>query len=150
MGLKAALTHSVLPKRRYLKRSLFFSVLFFILFTLITLSVIKANNIREQNEIAKRTEQFSARYFHQLTDSMRRLGLLTAEPCASVAREINRDAAFSVGVRDFQLVRDGMVFCSSASGNQNVPANTTLREIDFTQPMAVSLQMGTAAVPNRP
>ncbi|WP_413529407.1 cyclic di-GMP phosphodiesterase [Rahnella inusitata] len=150
MGLKAALTHSVLPKRRYLKRSLFFSVLFFILFTLITLSVIKANNSREQNEIAKRTEQFSAHYFHQLTDNMRRLGLLTAEPCASVTHEINRDAAFSIGVRDFQLVRDGIVYCSSASGNQNVPANTTLQGIDFTQPMAVNLQMGTAAVPNRP
>ncbi len=150
MGLKAALTHSVLPKRRYLKKSLFFSVIFFILFTLITLSVIKANNSLEQNEIAKRTGQFSNRYFHQLTDTMRRVGLLTTESCASVASEINRDAAFSIGVRDFQLVRDGMVYCSSASGNQHVPANSTLHGIDFTKPMAVSLQMGTPAVPNRP
>jgi len=150
MGLKTALTHTVLPKRRYLKKSIVLSVLFFMLFTVITLTVIKANNSREQNEIAQRTAQFSTRFFHQLTDTMHRVGLLTSESCSSVVSEINRDAAFSVGVRDFQLVHNGMVFCSSASGNQHIPINTSLHGIDFTQPMSIQLLRGTPAVPNRP
>lgn len=150
MGLKAALMHTVLPKRRYLKRSLFFSVLFFILFTLITVTVIKANNVREQNEIAQRTEEFSAHYFLQLTDTMRTIGLLISQPCSSIASEINRSAALSIGVRDFQLVRNGIIYCSSASGNQHIAASTTLHGINLAEPMAVKLQMGTSAVPDRP
>jgi sensor c-di-GMP phosphodiesterase-like protein len=150
MGLRTALTHTVLPKRRYLIRSLLFSVLFFILFIIVTLTVIKANNAREQGQIAERTSEFSSRYFHQLTDTMRRIGLLTSESCPSVASEINRDAAFSIAVRDFQLVRNGMVFCSSASGNQNISATHSLHDIDFDKMMSIDLQMGTPAVPNRP
>ncbi|MBU9812164.1 cyclic di-GMP phosphodiesterase [Rahnella sp. SL6] len=149
MGLKTALTHTVLPKHLYLKRSLFFSALFFILFTAVTLTVIKANALREQHQIAQRTATFTSDYLRQLTDTMLRIGLLTAEPCPSIAGELNRDAAFSVGVRDFQLVRNGIVFCSSASGNQHVPANSALHDIDFDKNMSISLQMGTPAVPNR-
>lgn len=149
MGLKTALTHTVLPKRRYLKRSVLFSALFFILFTAVTLTVIKTNTLREQNEIAQRTAKFTSDYLDQLTDTMRRIGLLTAESCDSIAGELNRDAAFSIGVRDFQLVRNGMVFCSSASGNQHIAANSSLHDIDFDKPMSIDLQMGTPAVPNR-
>ncbi|WP_232776708.1 cyclic di-GMP phosphodiesterase [Rahnella sp. AA] len=149
MGLKTALTHTVLPKRRYLKKSVLFSTLFFIFFTVFTLIVIKTNTLREQNQIAQRTAQFTENYLHQLTDTMHRISLLTDEPCNSVAGELNRDAAFSIGVRDFQLVRNGMVFCSSASGTQNMPANSTLHGIDFDKMMSIDLQMGTPAVPNR-
>ncbi|WP_047608365.1 cyclic di-GMP phosphodiesterase [Rahnella aquatilis] len=149
MGLKTALTHTVLPKRLYLKRSVFFSALFFILFTAATLTVIKTNNLREQNEIAQRTAQFTSDYLRQLTDTMLRIGLLTTGSCHSIAGELNRDVAFSIGVRDFQLVRNGIVFCSSASGNQHIPVNSTLHDIDFDKSMSIGLQMGTPAVPNR-
>ncbi|WP_244212620.1 cyclic di-GMP phosphodiesterase [Rahnella woolbedingensis] len=149
MGLKTALTHTVLPRRRYLKRSILFSALFFILFTATTLTVIKTNTLRDQDQIAQRTARYAANYLHQLSDTMGKIGLLTDEPCNSIAGELNRDAAFSVGVRDFQLVRDGMVFCSSASGNQNIPANSSLHNIDFDKMMSIDLQMGTPAVPNR-
>ncbi|QQN35282.1 cyclic di-GMP phosphodiesterase [Rahnella aceris] len=149
MGLKTALTHTVLPKHLYLKRSLLFSVLFFILFIAVTLTVIKTNNLREQNEIAQRTAQFTADYLRQLTDTMHRIGLLTTEPCHSIAGELNRDVAFSIGVRDFQLVRNGIVFCSSASGNQHIPVNSTLHDLEFDNNMSIGLQMGTPAVPNR-
>jgi len=149
MGLKTALTHTVLPKRRYLKQSLLFSTLFFIFFTAVTLTVIKTNTLREQEQIAQRTARYAADYLHQLSDTMGKIALLTDEPCNSIADELNRYAAFSVGVRDFQLVRDGMVYCSSASGNQNIPANSSLHDISFDKTMSIDLQMGTPAVPNR-
>lgn len=150
MGLKSALTHTVLPRRNYLIKSIVAATLLFFVFSAATLYVIALKNEQQQQLIGARTVQFSTTYLQNLTDTMKRLGHMPDKSCDMASDQLSRDAALTLGVREFLLVREGMVYCSSATGEMTLTVEDIFSRIDWHKPLDIQLEQGTRFVPNRP
>lgn len=150
MGLKSALTHAVLPRRSYLIKSLIAATLLFFVFSAATLYVIALKNEQQQQLIGARTAQFSTTYLQNLTDTMKRLSQMPERSCDMAEDQLSRDAALTLGVRDFLLVRDGLVYCSSATGEMTLSVEDIFSGVDRHKKLDIKLEQGTSFVPNRP
>lgn len=150
MGLNSALTHSVLPRRTYLVRSLIAATLLFFVFTAATLYTIALKNKQQQQQISDRTIEYSKEYLQNLTGTMKRLSQLPEKDCERATDQLSRDAALTLGVRDFSLVHNGQVYCSSAIGKMSLSVEDIFSGIDWHKPLAIQLEQGTSFIPNRP
>ncbi len=150
MGLKSALTHTVLPRRSYLIKSLIAATLLFFVFSAATFYVIALKNEQQQQLIGARTARFSTTYLQNLTDTMKRLSQMPQRSCDMAQDQLSRDAALTLGVRDFLLVRDGLLYCSSATGEMTLAVEDIFSAIDWHKPFDIQLEQGTSFVPNRP
>lgn len=150
MGLKSALTHAVLPRRSYLIKSLIAATLLFFIFSAATLYVIASKNEQQQQLIGARTAQFGSTYLHDLTDTMKRLSQLPESSCDIAGDQLSRDAALTLGVRDFLLVRNGLVYCSSATGEMTLSIEDVFSGLDWHKQLDMQLEQGTSFVPDRP
>jgi hypothetical protein len=63
--------------------------------------------------------------------------------------DINR-AAFSMNVRTFVLVKDKKTFCSSATGEMDIPLNELIPALDINKNVDMAILPGTPMVPNKP
>jgi len=150
MGLNSALTHTVLPRRTYLIRSLIAASLLFFIFTAATLYTIALKNKQQQQQVSERTVQYSTEYLQNLTGTMKRLSQLPESNCEMATDQLSRDAALTLGVRDFLLVRDGMVYCSSATGEMSLSVEDIFAGMDWHKSLDIKLEQGTSFIPNRP
>ncbi|QMV51137.1 cyclic di-GMP phosphodiesterase [Ewingella americana] len=150
MGLNSALTHSVLPRRTYLIRSLIAATLLFFIFTAATLYTIAIKNKQQQQQVSDRTVEYSKAYLQNLTGTMKRLSQLPEKNCEMATDQLSRDAALTLGVRDFLLVREGRVYCSSATGEMSLSVQDFFSGLDWHKPLDIQLEQGTSFIPNRP
>jgi sensor c-di-GMP phosphodiesterase-like protein len=150
MRLKTALMHTVLPKRRYLQRSILFATLFFLLFNAITLWVIYQANERRQQKLLESVVSFSMRYLRDLQNNMANMNTLTQFPCSLAQATLTQNAAFTRGVRTYLLVKDGVAYCSSATGEMERPVDTIYPALRLDRPQDMVLQQGTYMVPEKP
>lgn len=150
MRLKTALMHTVLPKRRYLQRSLLFASLFFLLFNAVTLWLIYQANEHRQQRLIDNLVSFSTRYLQDLQKNMAGLTTLTQFPCSLAQATLTQNAAFTRGVRTYLLVNNGVAYCSSATGEMEKPLASIYPELQAGQPEDMVLQQGTYMVPEKP
>lgn len=150
MRLKTALTHTVLPKRRYLRRSFLLASLFFLLFNGITLWVVHQANERQQQRLAQDVRNFTVEYLAALRENMAQMGDMTRLPCDMTQASLTQRAAFTRGVRTFLLVRDGEAYCSSAMGAISRQVAEIYPALRLQLPQDMALQPGTVMVPEKP
>ncbi|CAI0698094.1 cyclic di-GMP phosphodiesterase [Serratia entomophila] len=150
MGLKRAFARSVSHRQRSLVKSSIAALVFFILFTAITLFLITHQRMQYQHAVEERTQKFTQSYIDRLTGIMQQMLPLTAKHCVSSQGDITYQAAFTPGVRTFLLVRNGFAYCSSATGDMMVSLKNLYPEIDAGQNLDLKLQQGTPMVPDKP
>lgn len=150
MGLKRAFSRSVSHRQRSLAKSVVAALLFFTLFTAVTLSLINHQRTQYQHKVEARTQKFALGYISHLTDVMQKMMPLLDKPCLSSQSDITYQAAFTSGVRTFLLVKDGYAYCSSATGDMMLPMKNVYQDIDTHLPLDLKLQQGTPIVPDKP
>ncbi|QJW54594.1 putative cyclic di-GMP phosphodiesterase PdeN [Serratia plymuthica] len=143
MGLKRAFARHVSHRRRSLAKSSIVALVFFILFTGITLLLINHQRTQYQRTVEQRTQKFTLENLDSLTEIMLQLMPLTERSCASSQPDITYQAAFNSGVRSFLLVKNGFAYCSSATGSMMLALKNIYPEIDPRQTRDLKLQQGT-------
>lgn len=150
MGLKRAFARHVSHRRRSLAKSSIVALVFFILFTGITLFLINYQRTQYQRTVEQRIQEFTLENLDNLTKIMQQLMPLTERSCASSQPEITYQAAFNSGVRTFLLVKNGFAYCSSATGGMMQTLKSIYPEIDPRQTRDLKFQQGTPLVPGKP
>jgi EAL domain-containing protein (putative c-di-GMP-specific phosphodiesterase class I) len=150
MGLKRAFARHVSHRRRSLAKSAIVALVFFILFMVITLSLIDHQRTQYQHRVEQRTQKFTADTLNDLTTIMQQLMPLIDRPCSASQPDITYQAAFHSGVRTFMLVKNGFAYCSSATGEMMLALKNIYPEIDPHQSLDLKLQQGTPLVPGKP
>ncbi|MRF09784.1 CSS-motif domain-containing protein, partial [Escherichia coli] len=72
---------------------------------------------------------------------------LVSQPCENIDSGLTAHAAFSPNVRAFLLVKNGIAFCSSATGAMNTPFNQLIPQLDITQAVDMAILPGTPMMP---
>ena len=75
---------------------------------------------------------------------------LVANSCQQVSAKLTSSAAFSLNVRAFLLVKDGIAFCSSATGSMFTPILDLIPNLDISRNIDVELLPGTPMMPDKP
>ncbi|MEX2943574.1 cyclic di-GMP phosphodiesterase [Serratia fonticola] len=150
MGLKGAFARHASNTRRSLTKSCIVAVVFFIVFTSVTLFLIDHQRSQYQHKIETRTQKFAVNYLDHLQEMMQQIMPLTGKPCEQAQSDLTYRAAFTAGVRTFVLVKDGFAYCSSATGNMMLRMSHIYSEIDWHKPLDMALQQGTPMVPEKP
>jgi len=150
MGLKRAFTRHVSQKRRSLITSSIAALVFFIVFTSATLFLINHQRLQYQHQFETRTQKLTLNYLDRLKTIMHEIMPLTGQPCITNLSNLTYRAAFTNGVRTFLLVKDGVAYCSSATGDMVLATNHLYPEIDWKKPLDMQLQQGTPLVPDQP
>jgi len=89
-------------------------------------------------------------YFYDLHNTINSLQPLTLNNCEDVAAELTSRAAFSVNVRAYVLVKDGIAFCSSATGPMDTPLTDLVSEIDTNKDLDIAILPETPMMPDKP
>lgn len=89
-------------------------------------------------------------YFADLKSTTDRLQPLTLDTCQQANPELTARAAFSMNVRTFVLVKDKKTFCSSATGEMDIPLNELIPALDINKNVDMAILPGTPMVPNKP
>lgn len=150
MGLKTALRHTVLPKRRYLIRSILTAFILFIVFISSVLYFINLKNNQQKIQLGQRAQSFISNYLQDLTKTMASMSHLSVSTCNKTFDQLSRNAAFNVGIRVLMLARNNIVYCSSAIGSSELQLSTLFPSIDPRKTLDIQLQQGTPVVPSRP
>lgn len=150
MGLKGAFARHASNTRRSLTKSCIVAVIFFFVFTSVTLFLIDHQRSQYQHKIETRTQKFAVNYLDHLQEMMQQIMPLTGKPCEQAQSDLTYRAAFTAGVRTFVLVKDGFAYCSSATGNMMLRMSHIYSEIDWHKPLDMALQQGTPMVPGKP
>ncbi|EOI6467800.1 cyclic di-GMP phosphodiesterase [Yersinia enterocolitica] len=93
---------------------------------------------------------YSSQFLSELTTSMSQLIPLSAKNCEQASSALHYRAAFTNGVRAFLLVRNDIAYCSSATGEMNVPVSALYPKINVSQPLDFKIQQGTPMMPGKP
>ncbi|HCO5013021.1 TPA: cyclic di-GMP phosphodiesterase [Escherichia fergusonii] len=89
-------------------------------------------------------------YFADLKTSTDKLQPLTLSSCKKAAPELTAKAAFSLNVRTFLLVRDKKAFCSSATGNMDIPLAHLVPALDISKDVDIAILPGPPMMPGKP
>ena len=89
-------------------------------------------------------------YFADLKSTTDRLQPLTLDTCQQANPELTARAAFSMNVRTFVLVKDKKSFCSSATGEMDIPLSELIPALNIGKDIDMAILPGTPMVPNKP
>ena len=95
--------------------------------------VIYHNRAERFDVIINNVHAYLTGYFHDLDQTIAGLQPLVSQPCENIDSGLTAHAAFSPNVRAFLLVKNGIAFCSSATGAMNTPFNQLIPQLDITQ-----------------
>ena len=88
--------------------------------------------------------------FSQLQATAKDMQPLLAANCTSSSRELTSRAAFNLNVRTFVLVRDGIAFCSSATGEMSMPLKEIAPSLDAHKNVDLEITSSTPRIQNHP
>lgn len=95
-------------------------------------------------------QNYVSSYFTDLKTTTDALQPLVANSCQQVSAKLTSSAAFSLNVRAFLLVKDGIAFCSSATGSMFTPILDLIPNLDISRNIDVELLPGTPMMPDKP
>ena len=90
------------------------------------------------------------KYFAELSYTAQALQPLIPKSCQQVSSKLTSSAAFSLNVRAFLLVKDGIAFCSSATGAMDSPIQSLIPGLDISKKIDMEIQSGTPMMPTKP
>lgn len=100
------------------------------------------------DDLAQNMSQYLLGFFNHLEKTTRDLQPLFTASCRNGNQELTSSAAFNINVRTFILVRDGIAFCSSATGEMLVPLSELAPGLDDSKNIDFTLLHGSSKMPN--
>ncbi len=116
------LTRYFSPQRKTPLTSLSVGIIVALLAGSIQFMVIYHNRAERFDAIINNVNTYLKSYFHDLRQTIDGLQPLVDQPCENIDSGLTSHAAFSPNVRAFLLVKNGIAFCSSATGAMNTPS----------------------------
>ncbi len=121
------LTRYFSPQRKTWLTSLSVGIIVALLAGSIQFMVIYHNRAERFDAIINNVNTYLKSYFHDLRQTIDGLQPLVDQPCENIDSGLTSHAAFSPNVRAFLLVKNGIAFCSSATGAMNTPLSQLSR-----------------------
>ncbi|ASC25780.1 hypothetical protein AM420_002972 [Klebsiella pneumoniae] len=125
------LTRYFSPQRKTWLTSLSVGIIVALLAGSIQFMVIYHNRAERFDAIINNVNTYLKSYFHDLRQTIDGLQPLVDQPCENIDSGLTSHAAFSPNVRAFLLVKNGIAFCSSATGAMNTPLSQLIPAIDI-------------------
>lgn len=150
MPLSTTVTGHVTYSRRIVSLSAGIGFIFFLLFVLITLIITGHRRAEHHDHLASATRHYVTSVFDELQRTLTPLRIGVDERCNQIRGELIRQAAFASNIRSILLVKDGLAFCSSATGQVRLDIHTISPQTDTSLPLDIRLVSGTPMVPHRP
>ncbi|CNE22981.1 rtn protein [Yersinia rohdei] len=150
MDSNSAFSRNILSRRNLIKKSVTLALGFFICFVIITLSLLYRSSERKLTTQSEHIVAYSSQYLNELTTTMSQLIPLSSKTCEQASSALHYRAAFTNGVRAFVLVRDGIAYCSSATGEMHLPVSELYPKLNVSQPLDFKIQQGTPMMPSKP
>ncbi|CQI97357.1 cyclic di-GMP phosphodiesterase [Yersinia frederiksenii] len=150
MGSSSAFSRIILSRRHLVKKSVIFALGFFLCFVIITLLLLYRSSERKLTTQSDHIISYSTQFLNELTTTMSQLIPLSAKSCEQASPSLHYRAAFTNGVRAFLLVRNNRAYCSSATGEMDVPSSVLYPKINSYQPLDFKIQQGTPMMPSKP
>lgn len=141
------LTRYFSPQRKIWLTSLCVGIIVALLAGCIQFMVIYHNRAERFDAIINNVDTYLKSYFHDLRETIDGLQPLVDQPCENIDSGLTSHAAFSPNVRAFLLVKNGVVFCSSATGAMNTPLTQLIPAIDIRKPVDMAILPGTPMMP---
>lgn len=150
MPLSTLVTHPATNARKIAWVSAVSGLIFFVLFIVLTLSITWQKRANGHDRLAIHTQQYILSMFDELRATLYPLSALTQSSCAQVNSELTSRAAFANNIRAILLVRDGIAYCSSATGAFSLPIRSFTAQTDLNKDLDLSIIAGTPMVPEKP
>lgn len=151
MPLSTSIMRGITKPHRIVFQSAAIGFVFFLLFVICALTATWNRNSENNEKLAVYMQGIVASQFNQLQHSLQPLqAVISTKNCDSIRGDLIQQAAFSPAIRAIILINDGMIFCSSATGNQSRPLDTTFPSIDINKPIDVRVTASTRMVQNKP
>jgi hypothetical protein len=141
------LTRYLSPRRNIWLTSILIGVIVALLAGSIQVMVIYHSRSERFDSIIDNVNVYLTEYFSQLEKTMAGLQPLVDQKCENIASGLTARAAFSPNVRAFLLVKDGVAFCSSATGPMNTPLVQLIPHLDTRKAVDMRLLPGTPMMP---
>lgn len=141
------LTRYLSPRRNIWLTSILIGIIAALLAGSIQFIAIYHSRSERFDSVIDNISVFLTNYFHDLNKTIADLQPLVDQNCVNVASGLTAKAAFSPNVRAFLLVKDGMAFCSSATGPMNSPLTELIPRLDISKPVDMQLLAGTPMMP---
>ncbi|SAQ38274.1 EAL domain-containing protein [Klebsiella oxytoca] len=140
-------TRHLSPRRKIWLTSICVGIAVALLAGSIQFMVIYHNRAERFDVIINNVHAYLTGYFHDLDQTIAGLQPLVSQPCENIDSGLTAHAAFSPNVRAFLLVKNGIAFCSSATGAMNTPFNQLIPQLDITQAVDMAILPGTPMMP---
>lgn len=150
MGSNSAFSRNILSRRHLVKKSILLALCFFICFVVITLSLLYRSSENKLTTQSGNIITYASHFLNEITTTMSQLIPLSTQSCEQASPTLHYRAAFTNGVRAFLLVREGVAYCSSATGEMHTPVSTIYPKVNLSQPLDFKIQQGTPMMPNKP
>lgn len=142
------LTRYLSPRRNIWLTSILIGVIVALLAGSIQVMVIYHSRSERFDSIIDNVNVYLTEYFSQLEKTMVGLQPLVNQKCENIVSDLTARAAFSPNVRAFLLVKEGVAFCSSATGPMNTPLVQLIPHLDTRKAVDMRLLPGTPMMPD--
>lgn len=140
-------TRHLAPRRKIWLTSICVGIAVALLAGSIQFMVIYHNRAERFDAIIHNVHTYLQDYFHDLNQTIQGMQPLVDQPCENVASGLTAHAAFSPNVRAILLVKNGLAFCSSATGAMNTPLTQLIPQLNLTQAVDMAILPGTPMMP---
>jgi len=100
------------------------------------------------NDLAQNMSQYLQTFFNHLQTTTYDLQPLFLDNCTNGNWELTSRAAFQINIRTFILVRDGIAFCSSATGEMAIPLRELAPGLNDNKMTDLAIMNGSSKMPN--
>lgn len=102
------------------------------------------------DDLAQKMGLYLKTFFDSVQATAHDMQPLLATNCTTSSRELTSRAAFSLNIRTFVLVRDGIAFCSSATGEMLIPLKEIAPTLNDHKEVDLAIISGTPRMPSHP
>lgn len=125
-------------------------IIFFLLFSAVTLFIIQHKRTLQHDRLANASKAYMQDLFNSLEKSLLPLLQYSDDSCQHVGNQLTSRAAFTRDIRTILLVRDGNAWCSSATGPFLLPVRNLSPSLSLSRPRDITLVGGTPMLPHKP
>ncbi|ROR07769.1 cyclic di-GMP phosphodiesterase [Erwinia sp. JUb26] len=151
MPLPTNVTRRVPQPRRTVCLSAATGFIFFLLFITITLSIAWNRHSESHDRLAGYTQSYVINMFGELQQTLQPLqAAASIANCDQIRNDLIQRAAFAPNIRAILLVKNGVAFCSSATGPMSLAVKSISPLTDIARPLDIRLIPDTPMVPGKP
>lgn len=93
---------------------------------------------------------YMSTFFNDLAETVQTIQPLVGEECQTSSAQLTHNAAFNVNVRAFLLVREGIAYCSSVTGEMHKSVQAMVPSLKTRKLIDLALISGTPMLPTKP